>query len=241
MALGKYRFRLGIAPILFLLLPACACVALGFWQLDRAAQKRQLAAELVSRAQAAPLEIGDNLIEPTVIHYRKVSVRGRFEETGQIFIENRRYNDKVGFYAITPLHIIDSERRILVNRGWVATMEAAFVPTELVTVNGVAEVPSPPALVLHGGDDAAKAWGKRWPYLMLPLYRAVASYPLQSIIILQDPQNPHGFVRNWPHELPSDVTHIGYAIQWFSFAVIALVLFVRLSLVIPAESTDERS
>ncbi|CAK0770631.1 SURF1-like protein [Gammaproteobacteria bacterium] len=241
MALGKFHFRLRVAPVFFLLLPACVCVALGLWQLDRAEQKRQLAAELSSRAQASVLEVGDNLVDVTNIYHRKVQVRGYFEEAGQVFIENRRYNDKIGFYAITPLHIIGSERRILVNRGWVATMDSASVPVELVTVSGVVEVPSPPALVLHGSDDAAKAWGKRWPYLTLPLYQATTSYPLQSVIVLQDSADPHGFVRNWPHDLPSDVTHIGYAIQWFAFALIALVLFVRSSLVNHVELADERS
>jgi surfeit locus 1 family protein len=90
-------------------------------------------------------------------------------------------------------------------------------------------VPAPPALALHAGEDAAKAWGARWPYLTLPLYAATVSHPLQTVVVLQDPADPHGFVREWPRELPKEGMHIGYALQWFAFALIGLVVFLRLS------------
>lgn len=223
---GVFRPRLG--PFLLLFLPACVCVGLGFWQLDRAQQKRELARELSERAAAAPLELGDTLVDAEALRYRRLMVRGEFERDGQIFIENRHHAGKVGFHVVTPLRIAGSERRVLVNRGWVATMEAE-VPKEPVTVHGVADVPSAPALVLHGSDMAARDWGQRWPYLTLPLYAAVSSHPLQSVIVLQDPEDANGFARYWPREFPKEGMHIGYAVQWFAFALIAFALFIRLS------------
>jgi surfeit locus 1 family protein len=56
------------------------------------------------------------------------------------------------------------------------------------------------------------------------------------VVILQDPDTPGGFLRSWPREMPKEGMHIGYAIQWFAFAVIALVLWLRLSLVRPPET-----
>ena len=85
--------------------------------------------------------------------------------------------------------------------------------------------------MLHGGPDAAKDWGQHWPYLTVDLYAAVADYPLQPVVILEDPDDAAGFLRNWPREMPKEGMHIGYAIQWFAFAAIALVLWLRLSLV----------
>jgi surfeit locus 1 family protein len=86
-------------------------------------------------------------------------------------------------------------------------------------------------LVLHGGKDAAKAWGVRWPYLTVELFAAAAGYRVLPVVILQDPEGPQGFLRSWPRELPKEGMHIGYAIQWFAFALIAMVLWLRLSLV----------
>jgi len=225
---GERNFRRRGVPFLLLFVPACICVGLGVWQLDRAAQKRALAQELAERGEAAPLEIGDAPVEAEAARYRRVAVRGQLERAGQIFIENRHHAGKVGFHVVTPLRIAGSERRVLVNRGWVPDMDAA-VPEGTVTVHGLADVPSPPALVLHGDNGAARQWGQRWPYLTLPLYAGTAAYPLQPIVVLQDPDDPNGFARYWPRELPKEGMHIGYALQWFAFALIGFVLFVRLS------------
>jgi len=226
---GEWRFRPRWVPFLLLFVPACVCAALGVWQLDRAAQKRELAQALVEREALEPLEVGEAPLDAARERHRRVTVRGQFEPAGQVFIEGRRRGGRTGFHVVTPLRIAGTERRILVNRGWVAAMEAA-VPQGEVAVRGVADVPSPPALVLHAGDDAAKAWGNRWPYLTLPLFAATAPYPLQTIVVLQDPADAHGFARDWPRELPKEGMHIGYALQWFAFALIGLAVFIRLSL-----------
>ena len=229
MRIGEWRFRPRAGLFLLLVLPALVCAGLGVWQLDRAAQKRELGVELAARASAPPVVVGDAPIDPAATRYRSLVARGRFEAEGQIYIENRHHAGKVGFHVITPLRVDGTERRLLVNRGWVAAMDAA-VPELSVVVRGVADVPSAPALVLHGSDDAARSWGARWPYLTLPLYAAVSPHPLQPVVLLQDPDDSHGFARYWPREFPKEGMHIGYAIQWFAFAVIALGIFLRLSL-----------
>jgi surfeit locus 1 family protein len=124
---------------------------------------------------------------------------------------------------------------VLVNRGWIPAgpdggPTPAPVPDGAVRVTGEAHIPAPPALVLHGGADAARGWGQRWPYFTPALYAAAAGHPVQPVVILQDPREPGGFVRSWPREIPKEGMHIGYAIQWFAFALIATVLWLRLSL-----------
>jgi surfeit locus 1 family protein len=225
---GDWRFRPRWVPFLLLFVPACVCAGLGVWQLDRAAQKRELAGELAERSAAEPLAIGGAPVEAEAVRHRRVTAVGHLEAEGQIYIESRRHAGKTGFHVVTPLRIAGSDRRVLVNRGWVAET-GATVPTGEVVVSGVAAVPSPPALVLHSGDDAGKAWGDRWPYLTLPLFAATVPYPLQTIVVLQDPADAHGFVREWPRELPKEGMHLGYALQWFAFALIGLAVFLRLS------------
>ncbi len=229
MRIGEWQFRPRAGLLLLLGLPALVCTGLGVWQLDRAAQKRELGVELAARTSAPPVVVGDATLDPESTRYRKLVAHGRFEADGQIYIENRHHAGKVGFHVITPLRVEGTERRLLVNRGWVAAPDAA-VPDGPAVVRGVADVPSAPALVLHGSDDAARSWGTRWPYLTLPLYAAVSPHPLQPVVLLQDPDDPHGFARYWPREFPKEGMHIGYAIQWFAFALIALGIFLRFSL-----------
>jgi len=220
---------------LLLALPIPLFIALGVWQLDRAEQKREQARVLDQRAELPALELGDPIVDPEALRFRKLRARGTFEAEGQILIANRRRGNRIGFYVITPLRIRGSDSRVLVNRGWIAAPDdggpvAAPMPPGEVTVMGAAHFPSPPALALHGSLEAAKGWGRRWPYLTLELYNAVTGIQVQPVVILQHPDDPDGFVRVWSRESPKEGMHIGYAIQWFAFALIALVLWLRLSL-----------
>jgi len=234
MLFGDREFRFRWGPTLFFALTIPLFVGLGLWQLDRADQKRELARVLSERAEMPPLELGATEIDPEDLRFRRLRAHGVLEPEGQILIENRRQGNRIGFHVITPLRIDGSETRVLINRGWIpaaadGSPTAAPVPVGPVTVAGESHIPYPPALVLNSDADAAKSWGKRWPYLTVDLYAAVAGYPLQPVVILQDPKDPGGFFRSWPRELPKEGMHIGYAIQWFAFALIALVLWLRLS------------
>jgi len=236
----KFYFRWG--PTLLLALPIPLFVVLGVWQLDRAEQKREQARVLGQRAELPALELGDPITDPEALRFRKLRARGTFESTGQILIENRRQGNRIGFHVITPLRVRGSDSRVLVNRGWIAAAAdgspvAAPIPRGEVTVIGEAHLPSPPAFALHGNPEAAQDWGRRWPYLTPELYTVATGIRIQPVVILQDPDNPGGFARSWPREMPKADMHIGYAIQWFAFALIALVLWLRLSLVRQAVAT----
>jgi len=236
MQFGYVKFHFRWVPTLLLALPIPLFVALGVWQIDRAEQKREQARILGQRAELPALELGDPITDPDALRFRKLRARGTFEVAGQILITNRRQGNRVGFHVITPLHIRGSDSRVLVNRGWIATAEdggpvATPVPERELVVTGEAYLPAAPAFVLHGNPEAAKDWGSRWPYLTLELYTAATGIQVQPVIILQDPDTAGGFLRLWPRESPKEGMHIGYAIQWFAFALIALVLWLRFSLV----------
>lgn len=235
MRLFESELRPRWLPTLVALMAVALFVALGVWQLDRAAQKRQQAADLVAQGALAPYALGP--LEPSAepLRYRRLSAKGEFDSQGQILIENRRQGNRTGFHVITPLHIDGTDVRVLVNRGWIpgdaqGRPMPAPVPTGVRTVEGVAYIPAPPALVLSSGPEAAAAWGERWPYLTTDLYQAGVAYPVQPLAILLDPDAPDGFVREWPREMPKEGMHLGYAVQWFAFALIALVIWFRLSL-----------
>lgn len=236
MTFGDLQFRFRWIPTLLLALPVPIFVVLGIWQLDRAEQKAELAETLKSRAQQAPVSLQDLIgyADADAIRYRAAQARGSYDTQRQFYIEGRRQGSNSGFHVITPLRLTGSKALLLVNRGWVRAMpdgspSEAPIPTEDLAIFGEAEVPSPPALVLHGDNDAALGWGDRWPYLTVDLFAATTDAAVQPVVLLLDPQDAHGFVRKWKHPMPSPAMHQGYAIQWFGFAVIALVLYLRLS------------
>jgi surfeit locus 1 family protein len=245
MNFGDLEFNFRWAPTLLLALPIPLFVGLGLWQLDRAEEKRASAQTLSERSQLPPYRLDGILADAESLRFRGIRARGTFESEGQIYIENRRHAGRTGFHVITPLRLADTDMRVLVNRGWIpaqsdGTRSRAPAPEGLVEVTGETHIPAPPALVLHGGPEAAVAWGERWPYLTLDLFAAVSDYPLQPLVILQDAGDDGGFVRVWPAEPPKEGMHIGYALQWFAFALIALVLYLRLSLVRRGDREDHQ-
>jgi surfeit locus 1 family protein len=235
MQFDEFVFQPRWLPTLILGLAFAGFVTLGLWQMGRAAEKREQAHDLVTGGELPAFVLGVEPVEPEALRYRRLSATGTYEAEGQILLEARRHAGKTGFHVVTPLRISGGETRVLVNRGWIPAdtqgqATPAPVPPGEVRVMGQAHIPAAPALVLHAGPDAATAWGGRWPYLTVDLYRAMVAYRVQPVVMLLDPAEGGGFVRDWPRELPKEGMHLGYAIQWFAFAVIALVIWLRLGL-----------
>lgn len=207
---------LGVAAVLFL--------GLGVWQLDRAEEKRRLAAEIDANTELPPLELTGPLTAGEAPAFRRASVQGRFEESRGVLIGNRRFQGRPGFHVVTPFRIAGSEYRVLVNRGWIAATEGR--PPELPaddrpqTMHGEIRYPEPPALVLADAEARAQ-WGRVWPYLTVEDFAEQAAYPLLPMLLLQAPEEGSSFQRDWSRKPPNPGMHTGYAIQWFAFAAIA--------------------
>jgi len=93
----------------------------------------------------------------------------------------------------------------------------------------VAELPS---AGLPSGR-AAPAAGSQWPKVtafpsMSELSGALGT-ALEPRIVLLDPQSDHGYVRDWHPPGLDPMRHWSYAVQWWSFAAVAFVLWAMLS------------
>ena len=90
-------------------------------------------------------------------------------------------------------------------------------------------LPQPPALELDLNIDPAEAM-PHWPFLTLEHYSTWSGLEVLPFIILQAPEDSSEFVRRWPQPKVNDAMHTGYAVQWFAFALIALVIWLGLSI-----------
>ncbi|MEW8027558.1 MAG: SURF1 family protein [Candidatus Thiodiazotropha sp.] len=210
-------------------------VGLAIWQLDRAEQKRNQASSLEMRRKQPPISLDGPHPDTEHLRFRQVVARGRYLNGKSVLIENRKHQGRIGFHLVTPLQLQESGRILLVNRGWIAhdqldqALTAAGVD-EMVSINGEVRIPQPPAIEIEQGGTAATDIPPRWPFLTLEHFREWSGLDIFPFMVLQSPQDAHGFVRQWPHPRVSDMMHIGYAVQWFAFAVITLLVWVRLSL-----------
>jgi surfeit locus 1 family protein len=209
-----------------------SCIGLGIWQLDRLHQKRVRKHEYLARARIPAVPIGQ--LPParaTQLAYRHASVTGRFDVAREVVLRSRSLNDEPGNHVLTPL-VLDAGGAVLVDRGWVPyglaspPVRAASPPGGLVEVTGIllpAERPfglgpSEPATgVLRETFYAdVSRLQKQMPYRLYPLY---------LLLRTQSPRQAHGLPVAVDFPAPDEGPHLSYAIQWFSFATIAVVTY----------------
>lgn len=205
---------------------------LGFWQWGRG-NARQAQWDAFSRGADKVLTLGSRGTGD-VPRFQRLSVTGRYDPERQFLLDNRTHAGNAGYEVLTPLVRPDG-RVLLVDRGWVPftgsrrqlpDVTCHCDPAATVTVIGRSD--DLPAAGLAAGRAPPPADGK-WPQ--------VTSYPtlselshafgraLEPRIMLLDPKEPNGYVRDWHPPGMQPVRHWSYAIQWWAFAVVAVIFW----------------
>jgi len=223
---------------------AAACVALGFWQLDRYGQRQARNDLIEANLSAPPAAPGDLLgvdraLAPSA-QWRRVEVSGRYDEGRQLLVRNRPLEGAIGYYVLTPL-VTAGGPALLVNRGWVAPGETARTPPDVpplsdeeVTVIARLRPSEPPA----GGDEAPSGQVRR---IDVPAIAATLPYDVYGgygEAVAEDPA-PAEAPTALPDPEPSSGPHLAYMLQWWVFAAIALGGVVVLARREAAESATE--
>ncbi len=245
MSRHRYRFRAGVVSTTATIAAAALLAGLGFWQLDRAGQKRIIQAQYDARIQDAPRWIGAQRQSAETLRFHRVLVKGRYDPEYQVLIDNRIHQGRVGYHVVSPLRIAGSDTRVLVNRGWVplgptrAELPRAEVPTGVLVVTGVATVPREKVFMLAPPEPLTDKWQRVWQHLDMERYARAVPFPVQPVVILLDPESAAGgFVREWARLDAGIAVHQSYAFQWFTLALAVIVMFIVLNLRSTAQQQD---
>lgn len=203
--------------------------ALGNWQLGRADEKRALAADFAR--QDAALDVRGVAVDGP--RYRRVFARGQYDADHQFLLDNRVHAGRAGVHVLTPLRLNDGST-VLVNRGWQpfgatrADLPDVTVTDEARTVHGrLDRLPRPP-IELEGAP--ATGWPRLMQYPTIDKFSAALGRELRDGMILLEPGEPDGFIREWTVPGSGPERNLGYAVQWFAFAVLAIAIWFALSL-----------
>ena len=225
-------FRPGGVGTLLLLLLLPAFLSLGLWQLQRADSKAAQFEAFSSRASSPALVGWPGDDAP---RYSRVQLAGRFVPDQQFLLDNMTHEGRNGYHVLTPFMLSGERRWLLVNRGWIpAGADRAELPDVGVadhqrTVAGQLDLLPQPGL-----DLGPAPTGSAWPQVVFfPDMAELASRlerPLLSYQLLLDADQPGGFLRQWGPRSMAPEKHLGYAVQWFGFAVALLVIYVVLGI-----------
>jgi surfeit locus 1 family protein len=228
-----YSFKpTGVAVVGIVLALPLFC-SLGVWQLNRAAEKRALQAQLASQSVEPPLRLDapNAGIEPQ--RYRRVAVKGEYDAGHQVLLDNQIHGGKAGYHVLTPLRLEDSDLAVLINRGWIPAgpdrrrLPELPIRVSAVELAGMVERFPAVGLKLEGAEVPAPGWPARVQILEREALERRLGYRLLPYQVLLDAGESEGYARDWkPANVDPDKS-TGYAIQWFSFAAVALGLFLR--------------
>lgn len=208
---------------------------LGIWQLDRLAQRRAQNAEILEQLTAPPLVLtgGALPVKPEELHDRPASVSGQYDYSRQIVLTQQSWNGAPGVHLVTPLVIDGSDVAVLVDRGWIPALEAE--------AGNLALYDEPDDEIISGAlqksqtlpgerQSASGAPTQQWYRIDVEAIQGQMPYELLPVYLLQAPegdvqQDPP--YRSEPEIDLSEGSHLAYAIQWFLFALILAVGYLR--------------
>jgi cytochrome oxidase assembly protein ShyY1 len=208
-------------------------VTLGLWQVDRAAQKERLFAAFAGADALAPVTLEAARQLPDRSRFPRVVARGRYDQEHSYVLVDQTHDGQVGSVAYAIFEPIDGSPPLLVNRGFVASKDRGAesnVPPPHVGEEELSGLYAPPpGSGLHLGGNPLprqKIWPKQSIYLDVAEITADAGRNLDRNVLLLDPKEGSGFVREWrPNVFPPE-RHRAYAFTWFTLAAVVVVVFV---------------
>ena len=242
MKLGHYQFKPTLVPRLAMVALLVLFVSLGNWQLRRAQFKQTEQDKMALNRKAPVVAITPSDKNLKAMIGRKTITPGRFDGRYEAALAYHKYEGRPGFLVLTPFRIQGSETRILVLRGWIE---------QTGNFNTVPKIPaSEKGLIkLHGIVDRIPSVGKKsgkpdgrfanqWPKLLIyadhDWYEKVLQKPFLPYAVKQTFHNSPGLITDWSafassgERMPPE-KHRGYAFQWFSLAIVLLILYFVLN------------
>ena len=235
MVINSMFSRKWIIPTLLVVVGTALCVRLGIWQLDRLEQRRTFIDQVIRMRELPRLKLDDNVDESLEeMEWRAVVASGSYDFEYQIAIRNQYFNGQLGYHLITPL-VISPSTIVLVDRGWIPFSENPvktdwenYDETGVVTITG--QIRNGTSKPFFGGvvDPVLNSDVDR-PLILnnldLEIIGEQLPYEIMDVYIQQD-QNEGDQTPPIPYQPELDLTegpHFGYALQWFTFAIILCI------------------
>jgi len=224
----RANWRFAVLALLFCLFFS----RLGFWQLMRADEKKEMLATQERFAMDAPVDwqSGDALPK----QYQPIQVQGNFLPV-TLLLDNQHHQHQLGYDVLSPL-VLANGKIVLIDRGWIpsesdrTTLPSVTALNAKRAVSGSVYYPSQKSWLLGSVFDK-----KQGNIAVIELIdaRILSQFLHKSVypfIIRMNPAAEDGFVREWAVVSMPPERHLAYAVQWFALALLVVILFVVLTM-----------
>ena len=222
----KNKFNPGIRITIFFVFFAILFFSLGLWQIERGQAKTTILAEFEDNLSKTPTYLNQ---EPK--RWDRVYVKGKWDSSKQILVDNVINRGIVGYKVLNPLRIIETNQLILVDRGWIKQNKFRDILPNIELVDGdevISGILEYPELGLVLTEDLIS---KEWPKVSQTKNLEVISkeydefiYPM---ILLADPilKNSLEYIKITPTNM-TPAKHYGYSAQWFLMFLVLCLMYL---------------
>lgn len=229
----RFFNRRWLPATVIVVLGVALCVRLGIWQLERLETRRAFNTRVQAQLDRPPLTLTNATANADVYdqEYRMVIVTGTYDHSQEIAIINQASGNEWGVHLVTPLVIEGSNQAVMVDRGWIPAVDyqngawSRYQEPGMVTVEGVFRRPQIKA-DWGGRTDpplsAEEDFRKSWNFVNLGELSKQVAHPLLNAYIQQAPDPAWTGLprRSQPKIELTEGPHMGYALQWFTFAAL---------------------
>jgi surfeit locus 1 family protein len=225
-------FRL-LVPSILILATMAFLVSLGFWQLDRADQKRTIEAS-IQKANTGVVELIVNQNELLNKEYYEVRLQGSYISDKQFIYDNQIVDQASGYYVLTPFVLTGQSNAIMINRGFIPWNGRRDQLDDIAVDSSYREIKIQVSRPIKRIELKTSDISNQFPVLIqaidFDVIEEISSTSFVDVIGLLDPSSDDGFVRKWEPYTGSIEKHIGYAIQWFLMALVLGIIGIRIGL-----------
>lgn len=213
--------KLKFWPLFTAVLAIAILLRLGFWQLERAEQKREALLQLTQQ-QELSLESWVATDDKRLIHSRRIKLKGSIAEQQIWLLDNRVYQGQVGYSVISKFKLKGLERFALVDWGWIkAPRSRSELPnidlpqTELL-LTGLVKTTGFTQVVLK--ETSETGWPRR--------IQSLQELDLSQGVIYADTGVVDGLIQIYKPVVMPPEKHQAYAVQWFLLALACALIFI---------------
>ena len=226
----SFRF---LIPSVLIVATIAFLTSLGFWQLDRANEKRAIEAS-IQKANTGIVELiadENRLLEK---EYYQVRLKGQYLSNKQFIYDNQIVDQVSGYYVLTPFKLENQSVAIVVNRGFIPWNGDREKLADISIEKNKSEIKVQISKPIKRIELKPSEISNNFPTLIqavdLVKMSEIAGVNFSSMVGLLDASMDDGFVRKWEPYTGSIEKHIGYAVQWFLMAIVLGIIGIRIAI-----------
>jgi surfeit locus 1 family protein len=210
-------------------------LSLGAWQINRANEKQDFLNIEAKRVNETVKLTSETPDDSAALRYKQATVIGHYDTTKQFLLDNQIDAGKAGYFVFTPFKLQNSNKVILVNRGWIPLLEPRatlpnvnFSAENETTLNGRINTFPSIGLKLVGANQLTQTNPAVVGVIDTQVLATQLGYELFNFQLELDANSPNGFKREWATaKIMQPEQHLGYALQWFGLAFALTIIFIK--------------